>query len=229
MAVQPPWVVHDQPPIELGGEIHVRWEHPHDLTSHAQLQHIGEKPLHVNPDCHSNGEAQQYGRNTAEDDISLPRYTTVRVTDNGSQDGGASSATPSAPAQQKYLRRTQVGRDIAAARAAARGTQHDNHFRPTATAGAAATLPQLEVATTVGATAVAVSTATAMTTGQDGGLQRETGNGGSTPGCGQTGGQDGNLPSPHSQREEPSAQYPDFYYELSPCQRKNWRRRNRRK
>ena len=56
---------------------------------------------------------------------------------------------------------------------------------------------------------------------------RETGNGGSPPGCGQTGGQDGNPPSPHSQREVPSVQYPDYYYELSPRMRQHWRRRNR--
>jgi hypothetical protein len=50
------------------------------------------------------------------------------------------------------------------------------------------------------------------------------------PGYEQTGGEDGNPPSPHSQHEVESAQYPDYYYyELSPCQRKNWRRRNRRK
>jgi hypothetical protein len=76
-----------------------------------------------------------------EDDISVPRYTTAQVVDNGPQDGGASSAAPSAPAQQKLQRRTEAGRDIAAARAAARETQHDNHFGPTATEGEAEALP----------------------------------------------------------------------------------------
>jgi hypothetical protein len=73
-----------------------------------------------------------------------------------------------------------------------------------------------------------MTTATAAITSQDHEVQRETGNSGSPPGNGQTGGEVGNPPSPHSQHEVDSAQYLGYYYELSPGMHKHWRRRNRR-
>jgi hypothetical protein len=78
-------------------------------------------------------------------------------------------------------------------------------------AGAAPAVPLLTKETAAGAAAVMKTTAAAATTSQEDGVLREIGNGESPPGYGQTGGQDGNPPSPHSQHEVHSVQYPDYY------------------
>ena len=140
----------DQPSAEMAVKFHGRREHSNDLASplEAEVQHTGENHQLANPDYHSDGEAQKYGRITAEDDLSIARFSTAREPDRVSRDGGAFSSTQSAPAQHKLQRLTEVGSDIAAARTAARGTQQESHPRPAAPAAMLLLTAREMVATT---------------------------------------------------------------------------------
>ena len=143
----------DQPLIDVGGGIHGREGRSQDLTRSldTEIQHSGENLLHANHDSHTDGGAQKYGRIAAEGDVSIARHGAVREANMGTQEGGASSATPSAPNQQKLQRRTEIGGDIAAARAAAQEIWYEN----SSGAEALAKMPLVEAGGT-GATAGAV-------------------------------------------------------------------------
>jgi len=136
LVAQLPGLGDDQPLIDVGGGIHGKGGRSHDFTNSldAEIQHTGEIIPHSNPDNHSGGGTQKYGRIAAEDDVSIARSSTVREVDRDPQESRTSSSAPSTPNRQKLQRRTEVGRDIAAARAAARGTQHESRPRPAAPA-----------------------------------------------------------------------------------------------